>query len=168
MRLWGAPRMIIAVISALISSIALVGVVASLLLQARQLRASQLQASRSTQFDLVKLLLDRPELAETILGDASPNDMIVNSYLKYFELSYLMRVASRESVQHQLTGLFTASYPREWWATHRETYKIEAESAGKLELDFFTISDEAFRRATQQVAPDAPAETKESGSLSTG
>ena len=61
----------IAIISTLISSIALVGVAVSLVLQARQLRASQIQASRATQVELIKVSIDSRELISDIFNQDS-------------------------------------------------------------------------------------------------
>lgn len=144
--------MIIAIISTLISSIALLGVAASLLLQARQLRASQLEASRAAQFEFIKLLLDRPELASSIFTDRfSPEGAALNWYIKYFEFAYSMKVISTDSIRLQLMEIFSADHLRNWWSAVREIYKTEAESAGKSEKDFFLIVDEAVQKiATQQ------------------
>ena len=145
--------MIIAIISTLISSIALAGVAASLFLQARQLRVSQLQASRAAHFEYIRLLLDRPELATNIFAEQfRPESSVLNWYLKYFELSYLMRAASRDSVLIQITEMFAANYPYEWWKIARPIYETEASSMSKMERDFFTIVNEAFEIATQRKA----------------
>jgi len=152
---------VIALISMLISSIALVGVAASLLLQARQLRASQLQAARSAQFDFVKMQFDRPELAAAVFGDKFPlESALANWYMKYLELSYLLKIASRDSVLVQATLLSNGKYFPDWWETARGIYQSEA--TGKLEREFFAVIDQAFQEAKQRKVPGARSATGDS------
>jgi Family of unknown function (DUF6082) len=143
--------MTIAIISILISSIALVAVAVSLLLQARQLRASQIQTSRAAQVELIKLAFDNRELVSEIYGNKSEDyfkGAYINWLVKYLELSYSMKVISEDSARLQITRLFTADYPYEWWARVRDVYDVEATT--KSERRFLAITDEAFRLATQQ------------------
>jgi hypothetical protein len=143
--------MTIAIISTLISSIALIGVAVSLLLQARQLRASQVQASRAAQVELVKMAVDNREVISDIFGDEPATylkGVFINWFFKYLELSYSMKAISAKSVHLQVIRLFTVSYPYEWWIKTREIYEIEATT--KREREFFAIIDGAFRQAARQ------------------
>jgi hypothetical protein len=66
-------RMLIAIVSTLISSVALLGVAISLFLQARQLRASQIQTARASQMELMRSALEHPDLvAETAWSGICP------------------------------------------------------------------------------------------------
>ena len=141
----------IAIISTLISSIALVGVAVSLVLQARQLRASQIQASRATQVELIKVSIDSRELISDIFNQDSGDylkSVYVNLFIKYLEMGYSMKVISKESVQVQAAKLFSVSYPYEWWAGAREIYEVEA--SAKREREFFAIVDKSFHQASEQ------------------
>lgn len=60
--------MLIAELSTLISSIALIGVAVSLYLQGRQLRASQIQITAAGQIELMRLALDYPVAAAPLIG----------------------------------------------------------------------------------------------------
>jgi Family of unknown function (DUF6082) len=143
--------MVIAIISTLISSIALVGVAASLLLQARQLRASQVQASRVAQIELIKMAIDNRELISDIFGD-EPGSYLkaryVNWFFKYLELGYSMKIISEKSVQVQAMMLFDTDYPYKWWIRAREVWEIEAST--KRDRNFFKIVDNAFQRTAEQ------------------
>lgn len=143
--------MAVAIISTLISSIALMGVAASLLLQARQLRASQVQASRAAQIELIKMAVDNKELISDIFGD-EPGSYLkarcINWFFKYLELGYSMKVISEKSVRVQAMMLFDTDYPYEWWIRGREVWEIEADT--KRDRNFFRIVDNAFLRATEQ------------------
>jgi hypothetical protein len=143
--------MIIAIISTLISSIALTGVAVSLLLQARQLRASQIQASRSAQVELIRMAADNRELISEIFGSEPGSylkDVFINWFFKYLELSYSMKVISAKSVRVQAIRLFAIDYPYEWWARSREVYDIEATT--KRERQFFAIIDEMFEQVAHR------------------
>jgi|SRR5579875_475258 len=143
--------MIIALISTLISSIALAGVAISLLLQARQLRTSQLQAARGLQAELIKLGFDNPDLISDTLAVQDINNYLrgsfVNWCLKSLELGYLTGIYSPESIQVQVTILFGAEFPRDWWGGARDVYRLEA--TAKREREFFEIVDQTFKRHNQ-------------------
>jgi len=143
--------MIIAIISTLISSIALTGVAVSLLLQARQLRASQIQASRSAQVELIKMAVDNRELISQLFGSQPESylkDVFINWLFKYLELGYSVKVISAKSVQIQALRLFEFDYPHEWWARAREVYSVEATT--KRERQFFAIIDKTFGQAARR------------------
>jgi Family of unknown function (DUF6082) len=140
--------MIIAIVSTLISSVALVGVALSLLLQARQLRVNQLQATRAAQVELARFAAENREIISDIFADEPAEylrGIFINWFVKYLELSYHMKISSRESVQLQVSRLFGAKYPSEWWVRVRNTYETEA--ATKKEREFFTIIDETHKRS---------------------
>jgi hypothetical protein len=160
--------MTIAVVSTLISSIALAGIAASLLLQARQLRASQLQAARAAQFDFMKMQFDNHELASAVFGNQFRAEVsLMNWYMKYMELSYLLKTISKESIAIQATLLFSGQYAREWWNLARDIY--DAEAAGRLEREFFSIIDGAYEKAVQGGASIAdPTVGGEEASTATG
>ena len=142
----------IAIISTFISSVALVGVAISLLLQARQLRAAQLQVSRAAQSDLIAMALTNSQLVSEALGEPDPNSFAKSVYInwrfKYMELSYSVGALSATAVSNQAAMMFDAEFPRHWWAVAREHYRLEA--ATKSEQEFVAIVDEAFRRAAQE------------------
>jgi hypothetical protein len=135
-----------AVISALISALALGGVALSLLLQVRQLKIAQLQASRAAQLELVKLAIENPGLNDTTdrwTADPAgyPRHAYVNLVFKYLELSFAIGALSERSVRVQVAYLFDSTYSREWWHTAaREVFFTEANSG--RERRFAAIVDE--------------------------
>ena len=60
---------VVAEVSIVISAVALADVAVGLLLQARQLRAAVLQASRQTQAETARMAFDKPEIVAEIVGD---------------------------------------------------------------------------------------------------
>lgn len=151
--------MIIALVSTLISSIALVGVVISLLQQNRQLRISQLEASRAAQSALIQMSLNNSSLAAEAFGfpdgEWFAKAALTNWQVKYWEMSYLIKAMSADSVRGQAAELFISEFPRLWWSRFRELYQADAKT--KREREFFSIIDTEFERKQRQVeAPPAP------------
>jgi hypothetical protein len=140
--------MIIAIISTLISSIALAGVAASLLLQARQLRVSQLQISHAAQFDLLKIGFDRPDIIAGVLEEEPDNfsgSIYINWTMKYMQLSYDINTLTAEAVRVQARTMFSAQFPRSWWLRAKPIYLAEATT--KREVEFISVIDEVYEQA---------------------
>src|SRR5690348_16194856 len=100
----------LALLSTLISSLALVGVVVSLLLQARLLRTTQLQAARTAQLELIRLAIEHPALSRKGMSPtekyASAQRAFFNWRVKYLELGYSLKVISLHSVMIQAGQMF--------------------------------------------------------------
>lgn len=145
--------MVIALISTLISSIALVAVAISLLLQGRQLRISQLEASRVAQSALIQMGLANPSLAAGVFGFSDGEWLakaaLANWQVKTWEMSYLIKAMSAKSVKVQAGELFASDFPREWWSRVRELYGFDATT--KREREFFAIVDTEFETKQRQV-----------------
>jgi Family of unknown function (DUF6082) len=141
----------IAVVSTLISSVALIGVVISLLLQARQLRISQLQASRTAQAELLKVAIEEPEMASVVLGWPSveqfSKSMFINLQVKALELSYIIKTSTTISVRLQASLIFRSEFVCEWWRRNRYIYQEEAST--RREREFYSIMDDQFSKASE-------------------
>lgn len=154
-RVASSGGIVIAVLSIIISSIALLGVAYGLTLQALQLRANQLQVSRSAQFEIVKLVIDNPEL---ISGAIDPSDhelvtragAFLNCRIKQLELSYSVKATSAAGVRLQARLLFSGTYPIEWWSMARGVYASEA--ATRRERRFFALVDNEYMRVLEQLS----------------
>jgi len=158
--------MLIALLSTLIASIALVGVAISLLLQARQLRTNQLQATYTAQVELIKLGLDNPSLSAGLAGFTDTEDFVkevsLNWHISYLAVSYEIKTMSEPNLRRMLGDLFASEDSRMWWARVGYTYDDGATSRrGK---NFFAIVNEEVRQAsltsesagTGAVPPDMP------------
>lgn len=145
--------MFLALISTFISSIALLGVAVSLLLQSRQLRTSQLEASRAAQSALIQMGLANPKLTAEVFGSSDRDWLakagLVNWQVKFWEMSYLTKAMSAKSVHVQAAELFASEFPRDWWSRSRELYKVDATT--RREREFFTIIDSEFERKQRRV-----------------
>lgn len=150
--------MVISLISILISSIALVGVAISLLMQNRQLRISQIQATRATQAALVQIGLNNLTLAAEAFGfsdvDWLGKSALVNWQVRHWEASHSIKTMSDESVQVEAAALFASEFAREWWLRAREAYRVAAKT--KHEQRFFTIMDREFDRKRREFEAPSP------------
>jgi uncharacterized protein DUF6082 len=145
--------MTIALVSTLISSIALVGVAVSLILQNHQLRTSQLEASRVAQSSLIQMALANPAVAAEVFGfqdkEWFTKAALTNWQVKYWEMSYSIKAISAGSIRAQAAQLFTSEFPCQWWSRFREFYQADATT--KREREFFALIDAEFERRQRQV-----------------
>lgn len=141
----------IAITSTLISSIALVGIAVSLLLQSRQLRISQLEALRIVQYNLLRMALDNPELIASLVEDRDPESFTKGIFLnwrsKVLELNYEVNAMSADSVRLQAKLMFGGQFSRDWWSETKPIYESEAKT--KRQKEFVTLLDEGFEQALQ-------------------
>jgi len=141
---------IIALISTLISSLALAGIAISLLLQGRQLYAAQLQAVRSAHLELIKLLIDHPSLAQKGLSSSDKYSLAQRAYfnwrMKYLELGYSLGVISPASIHTQVAEMFDVRDFYDWWNHARLIYETEAIS--KKARQFYAAIEDEFARKT--------------------
>jgi Family of unknown function (DUF6082) len=155
--------MIISLIATLISSIALVGVAVSLLLQSSQLRASQLQAVREMQTEFLKLGIDNPALATaTLHQNLSPEELskaaLQNFHMIFLQTAYLLKTISRDSVSLEVGLIFEGEYPRAWWSRNRGLFQLAA--ATRREREFFALVDAAFERAISSTDVSGTSDTQ--------
>jgi hypothetical protein len=141
--------MFIAILSTLISSIALVGVAASLLLQSRQLRASQIQASRASQVELIKFALNNPALTKDFAEVGDPEDFVRAAlytwHFAHLSLTYAVGDVSKQRLQTLAFRLFSSEDARKWWAELGSSYKDGARS--RSDKEFFVIVNREYERA---------------------
>lgn len=143
-------------ISTIISSSALIGVVVSLILQARLLRTTQLQAVRMAQVELIKLEIEHPQIVQKVAGEAEQCDIAQRAYfnwrVKFLELGHSSKVVSPASVGIQAAILFESGEFYLWWGAVRHIYQAEATT--KLEKDFFHIIDRQYERQSGPISAD--------------
>jgi hypothetical protein len=144
--------MSIAGLSTLISSIALIGVAISLLLQARQLRANQLQIAHTSQLELMKTGLDNPSLLLDLGSGPGTEDpvtftkyVLLNWRMTHFSMLYDLKATSNAGLRVRAEGLFTSDLARKWWGLAGPDYLALAVS--RRQRKFFDIVDGAFQQA---------------------
>jgi hypothetical protein len=148
-RLGGALEMLISIIATFISSIALAGVAVSLILQARQLRTSQIQAVRSLQIELIKIGLNDPLLGTSISPGVEPSEApkaaLLNLTLMVWRVGYSLNTFSKGVISYNARGIFKSEYSRTWWEIAHESYEINAST--KRDKEFVALINAEFQNA---------------------
>lgn len=147
-------------VSALITALALGGVVISLLYQARDVGAARFQAIRTFQFELIRMELEDADLMQASgapWGMAIPADhrvlrrhVFVHMWLSFWEDQFLLNEMSAKSVRLAARELFSGKPAREYWesAGNRRLSSNE----GRI-LQFLRIIDEEYRSAIKIPLP---------------
>jgi hypothetical protein len=145
-------------ISALLAGIAAGGVAAALLVQIRQFKLSQAQGMRMMQIDLMKMLIDNPELrplSPTYRGaskEARQRSIFTNLMFRYLELGYEVGYFSAPAVSRELRDQLGVAEIRQLWEKVRPFYAASARNEAQRE--FFEIMDSTYR----EMAPVRPSQ----------
>jgi Family of unknown function (DUF6082) len=150
-------------VSALITALALGGVVISLLYQARDVSASRSQAIRTFQFELLRMELEDADLmwaSGAPWGTAAPTDyghlrrhIFVHMWLSYWEGQFLLKEMSSRSVRSAARELFNGEPGREYWENSGNGRLASNEGR---RLQFLRIIDEEYRNAIKSSPPVTP------------
>jgi hypothetical protein len=144
--------------SAVLAALALVGVVGSLIFQARQGRADRMQHARDRQFQLLNLVLENPALYGPMLsGWTATTDheirrslfmhLWVNSLAMMYEMGTLTETDLRQEFQ---AGLSTRA-GRAWWNDAGSWCKLD-DATSRAERRFRRILHDEYRRVTSEGA----------------
>jgi hypothetical protein len=141
-------------VSALITALALVGVVISLLYQARDVSAARSQAIRTFQFELLRMELEDADLmwaSGAPWGTGPPANyrrlrqhIFVHMWLSFWESQFLLKEMSSESVRSAAKELFNGEPAREYWESAGDGRLASNEGR---RLQFLHIIDEEYRNA---------------------
>jgi Family of unknown function (DUF6082) len=150
-------------VSALITALALGGVVISLWYQAREVSATRAHAVRTFHFDLLRMELEDEGhmwASGAPWGAALPADyqhlrrhIFVHMWLSFWQSQFLLNEMSARSVRGAARELFFGKAAREYW---------EAVGQRRLEfnkgrdLEFLRIIDEQYREAIRTGPPVIP------------
>jgi hypothetical protein len=151
-------------ISAVLSALALGGVAVSLFIQARQARASEIQAVRGYHLELVRLQLDD---LPTYLPCWGPLDLpgataqrrhiYTNLMFAYGSMGYGVGEISEPLLRNMLAGMFRGEFARRYWVAARGAWVASAAERRRGHR-FVAIVDDEHRQA---VAAGPPALTDE-------
>lgn len=151
--------MLIAELSTLISSIALIGVAVSLYLQSRQLRASQIQITAASQIELMRLALDYPAATAPLMGgrvsESAGQYVALNWQFTHLRTTYVTRTSSDKYIHFVVRHVFENDIARDWWAFAGPSY-IES-SMTRREKHFAAIVNEEYQRSQLVAEPVDPA-----------
>ena len=170
-------------VSALLSSLALGGVVVSLLYQARDNLNAREQTTRTLQHELIKMQLDDPTLMTAmgapwgldIPSESTPirEHLYVQMWVSFLAGNYTIGEISESAVRGLAEReLFHSSAGRKYWATAGQLQI--ANSSGRRK-HFFRFLDEEYKKAISTGAPiagpvkisDAPAKDQTSSVIDT-
>jgi uncharacterized membrane protein len=144
-------------ISAILSALALGGILASLLYQARDSRIAHEQMTRTFQFELIKLELEDPSLMAATGAPLDSNSLreflYVQMWVSYMAGTYVTGDISASTVrQVAALEIFGGRAGRTYWAAVGQ--RQLANSKGRYN-NFFRLLDEEYKRALSSGAPVA-------------
>lgn len=107
--------------SAILSAVALCGVVASLLAQRQQLRQELAEMDREHHRDLIGLALDNPEFlevldAKTASGPHARQELFLNLIMMYWLAIWELGGIDEAELRAMTAGMFENEVSRRWWA----------------------------------------------------
>lgn len=142
---------ILSIIATIISSVALIGVAAGLIMQSQQLKASRIQVAREMHLELMKIGIDNPALAGSLYADIDlaefPRATLLNFLMTSWMTSYLLKMFPKKSLELQAAQLFASEHARNWWINvARDSYEVVGT---KLEREFFTVVDGAYQNVVR-------------------
>lgn len=107
---------ILSIVATIISSIALIAVAMSLVLQNRQLRANQIQAVRKMHLEVMKMVFDNPALASSVYQtphlENLPLTVLLNLHMSFWETSYSLDAIDKFGLTSQARWFFSSEDAR--------------------------------------------------------
>jgi hypothetical protein len=150
---------------------ALIGITASLIMQARESKASREQALRVIHTDLLQMAMEDEVYRRSwgpffAVGDAAAQreHMYVNLIISNLQLRYELNAISEEHLRVTAHTLFSGEVGARFWAEGRE---MRLRSVGtRRERRFHEILDEEYQHALKEPAqPPAPAQSQDEASV---
>jgi Family of unknown function (DUF6082) len=139
--------------SALLSGMALIGITLSLLVQARQARTERIRITRERHADLLRLVLEAPDVYGPVIGytpRSAVDDrrlLFCTMWVNYARIGFHMGVLTEETLHDDIFGpAFTNDPMRKWWLAVRRYWSGDLIQGGK-DRKFVKIIDEEYRKA---------------------
>jgi hypothetical protein len=146
-------------ISALISAIALIGVIGALLIQARQHRLDRLAAIRGRQANIYSIARENPELYCPVLGmdfqgERSMRRMFRLELLNYLAAGFETGLLTEEILRRDaFNGFFHYEENRQFWEMVSSDWLVA--TPGRKRRKFVEIANEELSRA-KSIGPGLP------------
>ena len=108
-------------VSALLSTLALVGVVVSVFLQRRETRFSRIEASRTRHHELMMLGMEHPSYfkifgaPQDVSVDVWHSFVYINMHLQFWQMLWEFSDMSETELRFHAQGMFNSSLGREYW-----------------------------------------------------
>lgn len=163
--------------SAILSAVALCGVVASLLTQRQQVRQELAEMDREHHRDLIKLALDNPGFlevleAKTAVGPYARQELFLNLVMMYWLAVWELGGIDEVELRAMTAGMFDHEVSRRWWARvegvwvgtrgrreRRRFISIVSEELTKAQLSPATLPASAPPKADGQCSKE-PAQSR--------
>lgn len=146
-------------VSAVLAAVAVGGVVVSLLLQARQTRAGQVQVLRQFHLELMQMELDNPTLYLPCWGpldvptsQGKQQHIYTNLIVSYQWMSYDLDAAPELDIRGALATMFQGEIGRRYWGYARPYWARWAE-LGSRSRQFLRLIDEEYQNAVAAGPP---------------
>jgi uncharacterized membrane protein len=149
--------------SAIVSVLALVGIVLTLSYQAREAKLAREETRRQAVGDLLKMAMDDPDLDECwgpVVGPDDPKTrkqlLYTNMIISEWSLSFETRALPEPRLRAIANEMFQGTVGRNYWQSARHARL--STSSGRRERRFHEILDEEYRRARPPTARSVPAQ----------
>ncbi|GAA2683916.1 hypothetical protein Apa02nite_000780 [Actinoplanes palleronii] len=148
--------------SAVISTLALGGVLVGLVVQYRQYAAARLQNLEDATEDLIRLAMEEPFYQQCWGSRLAPEEMeeraflYCNRVMKVWKKSWAINDLSEDQARAYLASFFDSTVPREFWRRHGD-WHTRVKSTNRRD-SFLAIVNEEFLRAEKAGPPSRPYE----------
>jgi hypothetical protein len=124
-------------ISAILSALALCGIVASLLLQRRQNHLTRISSARERHFELMKIQIDRPSLRYRARDDDETDETytkkaMFNLWISHWKMLWDAGLVDVEHLKWDCDGLFVDELARSWWSNVGDRWADSSGDARKF------------------------------------
>jgi hypothetical protein len=143
-------------VSAILSALAVIGVIYSINLQGRQVELARSQAVRQMQFDLLRLAMDQKKYASVIQPkqlldhdhDMYSIDIYRTQWFRYLQFSFLAGEISTKALRATLANnILHVKESRDWWARVDVIWTAEGADASPRCKEFMEIVREECTKA---------------------
>jgi hypothetical protein len=149
----------LALMSTLISGVALVGIAVGLLLQSRQVRVTNLQLLQVSNAELIRMAFDHPESVwdpnrRVPIDLASTRQWVLANWLmQHWQFGYEIKAIPEAGLRSNLAEAFAIRVRREWWEYARSGY--EAHVTSRRQRRFVDIANAEYELALQAVGRES-------------
>ncbi|GAA4586150.1 hypothetical protein GCM10023194_31480 [Planotetraspora phitsanulokensis] len=158
-------------VAALVTTLALLGVVGSLIMQARDVHVARLEGRRASHRELVRMALDDPVYrrawAVSIPGadqyDRTRQHMYINLVVSFWGTGLELGTISEEELHYEAMTLFDGEAGRRYWKVARD---IRIRTAEGPQRRFVRIMEAAYVEALSAGPPAVPSEDPASAATS--
>lgn len=136
-------------VSAVLSGLAFLGIAISLILQRKEMRVSQLVTARERHFELIKIVLERPELGSQRIPEDSDHvyskKLLANLWLSHWRMLWDIGQTGDDQLRRDCIALFEDAVHREWWHKVRVFW---TDDGTRKSHHFALVVDQAYEQVS--------------------